>query len=264
MKWIAKTLLSNCHFTLLNNTNNRVIGVSGFSRTSIDAYINKHFQDNKDRLTTIMQQLEHQQFLYDAMTIPFYCWGICYLISSDVPMKQFGQTYTSLYCNLLLVFILMHGLRKTCHTICDVVNNPQFKNICIGLSELAYELQQNSKINLTQKDLPDGFDVKVLIADSGIIIEIEDTYGFTKGYQFLHYTFHEFLVAINLFIKREKGLKGAEQLNKILAGLYGELVSPSNSRSSIARRITDVIAEPNDTKLEDIVKYCYRIHQISS
>ena len=244
---------------------NKFIKVTGFSRTSIDAYITKHFQQNTDRLAAILEQLKQQQFLYDAMAIPFHCWGICYLINSSVAMEDLGHTYTSLYSNLLVVFILKHGLRKKHHKICDVVRDPKFRDICIGLSELAYKLQQNNKINFTQDDLPAGIDIQLLIADSGMIIEIEDAYGFSKSYQFLHYTFHEFLVAINLFVKGKKGLRGAEEVNKMLAGLSGALADSSNPTSSITKKITEAIAKDKQvTKLEDIVKYCYRTHQLRS
>jgi len=241
---------------LLKDTHHRVIEVTGFSETSIHAYINKHFQYDPCRVTEIMNQLKHQQFLYDMMTNPFYCWGICYLISNDVPLEEFGQTYTSLYSNLLVVFILKHGLGKECRKICDVVNNPKFKDICIGISELAYQLEISGKINFTEDDLPGGIDVQVLIADSGMIIEIEESHGFSKSYQFLHYTLHEFLVAINLFIKGEKGLR-SKQVNLMLAGLYGASVGSANPKS-ITKKITEAVSdEIKKIDVEDILKNCY-------
>jgi len=85
------------------------------------------------------------------------------------------------------------------------------------------------------------------------------------SYQFLHYTFHEFLVAINLFIKREKGLNryGVQQINitlVMLAGLYGVFLGSSKSMG-ITKQITKAVAyevthEVTLIEVADILENC--------
>ena len=93
-----------------------------------------------------MKKLHGVPLVYDMMTVPFYCWGVCYLMKNDVPVQEFGQTYTALFTNLLALFVRNHGLRNPSMKITKVLNIPIFKEICIDLAELAYQMKVSGKI----------------------------------------------------------------------------------------------------------------------
>ena len=172
------------------------------------------------------------------------------------------------------MFILKHGLkkRKQYHNLDDVVTSQEFQKVCIGLSQLAYQLETNGKINFTEDDLlstADGSDeILELLNDSGMIIKFENTSMHSKSYQFFHYTFHEFLVAIHLFVRGDKGLPNSHQINTMLAGLIGLAsrldATPTLAADSIAQRIAEVIRQENIpyhqalVSLEDLVRSSYK------
>jgi len=222
----------------------KVFQITGFSQKSIECYIRNHFvaTESFNCAETVLTKLRELPMVFEMMTIPFYCWGVCYLISSNIPVDDFSQTYTELYANLLVVFVLKHGLRKKCRRLVDVLNHPKFKTICFGLAELALKLEEKQQINFTAADLPDGVDIGELVEQSGMIIEIESHDGLMKTYQFLHYTLHEFLVAVNLFINGKFSFVKNKQIQLMLAGLLGGTIEASNS-NLIVRKLGSLLSQ---------------------
>ena len=113
-------------------------------------------------------------------------------------------------------------------------------------------MENKKTITVTKDDLPADIDIEVLVAESGMIIKIEDGHGFPIGYQFLHHTFHEFLVAINLFINNIRDYPSFSIVT-MLVGLYSACVGSSKSQR-ITKEIVQVLSNKVEVKtFEEII-----------
>ena len=194
----------------------RILEITGFNESMIACYVEKHLGD-EDKANSLLAEVKKNDMVYQMMRIPFYCYGICYLLPGNNTVNVMEMTKTSLYCHLFLLFIGEHGTRDN-DEIDDLVKNEEFKKWCAGLAKLAFHLELNGTINFSKEDLPDGVSMEDLIKNSGMIIEIKNRVGPTY-YQFLHYSFHEFLVALHLLITGKLSLELSHNIAIFLFGL---------------------------------------------
>jgi len=203
----------------------RVMEVTGFSENSIYRYLHKLFPEGNEAEKMVSSLRLSAPLVYDMMVIPFYCWGVCFLLKENVEVKKLGPTTTTLMANLLSLFIRNHGNREESLPLKDVIRQEKFKEYCVGLAQLAYDLETKSKINFTQEDLPGDHEIKNLVQYTGMIVKIERNDGWNTYYQFFHYSFHEFLVALHLYIKGESSFireySHSSSIAKMLSGLIG-------------------------------------------
>lgn len=239
----------SCHilFKILKEeqyTNLRLFEITGFNMENIRKYVTHYFQQNSStaclpstrtpvddqRLHLFLQKIKESEILRSLMTIPFYCNGVCNLmLDSEIDIKSIPITYTALFCNLLTIFIRNHGYRNSKQSLSAVLKNESTKQMILVLSQFAFILEKKGKITFSEKDLPNGqTNIEELVEKTGLIVRLDEE-DEPAVYQFLHYSFHEFLVALYCF---HVGLILDWDKVYILpmeAGLAGGLVDESRS-----------------------------------
>jgi len=240
-------------------TNLRTIEIAGFSETGIAQYVRRHFPDESEA-EGLLAMLKKNPILWEMMLIPFYCQGICFLLKNKVKLNDLGMTKTALYCNLFMWFIGKHGTRDN-NEIDDLVEDEEFKKWCVGLAKLAFDLEKNKKINFEEKDLPKDIQMADLIKNTGMVIKIKKQDS-PACYQFLHYSFHEFLVALHMFITGENCLLNYD-ISIFLAGLIGGGLNYSKSPNIVMRLAKAVVRNVNPSFSDVLQRRCFELSQHS-
>jgi len=192
----------------------QVVECNGFTFNSINQYIVNYFKDDQPP-KELVDDMKGNRILYDMMTVPAVCSGVCELIEYDLILEdKMPSSYTSLF-TLLLISRIWKRQFKEASTLNGVFIKPSFKESCINLASAAYHLKLNQKVTFALKDLPVESNVEGLL-QSGLIIKLNDNADKPSSYcyQFLHRVYQEFLVAVYLFDS------GVGKENKKIANKY--------------------------------------------
>eukprot|EP00111_Clytia_hemisphaerica_P018352 TCONS_00054264-protein len=120
---------------------------------------------------------------------------------------------------------------------------------------MAFQLEVEGKIAFTSEEIISGeLSMKEVLDDTGLIIEIDypDSIEGTR-YQFLHYSFNEFLTALHLF---DTGTVDARITNpyilSMLSGLVGGSLYDSQS-SPIVRKFTSIFTKSSTESRKELL-----------
>lgn len=257
--------------------------IVGFNITNLEKYIrqyshhasldrsnqNQKEEEKKEKLEEFITRVKRTPILQSMMTIPFYCNGVCCLmLESEIAVDSIPMTYTGLFSTLLTFFLRNHGFRNTKMKLKHVLEKKKFKKMILLLSRFAFSMEQEGKIVFSTNDFPKS-DVRKLrnaeqlIIRSGLIMKVdrEDE----VSYQFLHYFFHEFLVALHVY---HHGMNTAKScysgyILSMLGGLIGGAVDSSKSNRFV-RKYALKFKPEKSISIEQILKQSPTEYYISS
>ena len=157
------------------------------------------------------------------------------MLDSEISNKSIPMTYTGLFSTLLTLFIRNHGYRNSKLSLSDVLQKEKTKQMILMLAKFTFTMEQKGRITFTEKDFPnEECHIKELAQETGLIIKLE--HEDEPCYQFLHYSFHEFLVALHIFhIRSITDIKKSVYISSMIAGLIGGLVVDSKSNFFVKR-----------------------------
>ena len=194
-------------------TINRHIEVMGFSEEEIKTVVRGTLEKQPQLGETLIKDLEVRSDVHSLCYIPLIC-SIIILVYCKTK-GELPTTLTQLYENFILQTIRRHVKRKTTHNIdpkqlkdldhLPSVLDKSFEELC----QFAYiNLKENNpKITFSSSQLYEFFDQSVKEDYLGLIT-IFTLYD-EESYQFLHFTFQEFLAArwITKYNKTKKAEK---------------------------------------------------------
>jgi len=257
-----------------------VVEVLGFTERNLCSYLRKRLPESDT--TELVKEIRSKSPKVDElMTVPFFCCGISSLFEAGMSVELIGPTKSALYTQLLTL-LLSNG---------DVINNDEqfllmdttlqkssFKESCLCLSQLSYNLQVTGKLIFAQSDLPDKIGIRIedlSRRSGGLVFEIQQktcngSLTPNTKYQFSHYCFQEFLVALHMFVNGtvnvEKAMKNfptsdgqalraeLENILPLLAGLIGGTL-PDSKSPSIIKQFSEVFRTEasGDLTFDDLI-----------
>lgn len=244
-------LLKSRHYTKA-----RLFEITGFNMENIEKYVRQYNNmeqqtssngkvidecqhSRREQVESFLSEVKQSTVLRCMMTIPFYCNGVCCLmLDGEVGIESIPMTYTGLFTNLLTLFLRNHGLRDSNLTLSEVLEKETTKPMILILSKFAFLLEIGGKITFTEQDFNKisaefgkDFNFDDLIKQTGLIIKLRNEKE--PLYQFLHYSFHEFFLALHLFHNGETS--DNHYILPIICGLAGGLVEKSKSNCFVQK-----------------------------
>ena len=216
----------------------KIIELSGFTFQTVNIYYSQYFKDDPP-LKELEDDIKNNKILYDMMTIPPICQGICELIDNGVMTDdKLPKTYTSLF-TLLLVGRIWRRQFKSASSINGVLIKPVFKATCQNLASAAFHLEFQNKVTFHLEDLPNESNIHSLL-ESGFIIKLNDNSDQPNSYcyQFLHRIFHEFFIALHIFIhgfSKESKRVINKSILATLGGFCGAIVANTCADSNVQK-----------------------------
>lgn len=186
----------------------RLVEVVGFDKENVKVFIESEFEDDPQKATGLLKQLENNPILQSVCSIPLNCAITCYLwhtLKQELP-----STMTTLYTQIILS-VVYRDITKKFTEYADVMSLSSFDSIPAKLQpywwricEFAYDTISNNQIVFTQKEL-EVFLPEALTSDQTIfcfgLLQSSPSLllvGHGLSFSFLHLTFQEYLAALHI------------------------------------------------------------------
>ena len=170
------------------------IEVIGFSNERIQEYFSDYFS-NDQFSAKILSDLKDTKQLYELMKIPFYRWCIANILEDDPCIFGIGRTRTTLYSQMLSMFLCNHGFRKNNrHNFERKIKLEGFKHICVYMSRLVFQSLEGNYF-AEEEDIY----MNDTIRKSGLVAVV--TIDGEEVLQLIRGEFKEFFIALHVYLK---------------------------------------------------------------
>lgn len=248
----------------------RLFEITGFNLENIQRYVSQYWETHlkqdgegsrippqEGMLERFLAMINETPILRSMMTVPFYSTTTYHLtLESDISLDSiFSIRYTSLFSRLLILYIRNHGLRNPKLIGMEkVLRNENTKPIILMLGKFAFNMEEKNKIAFTESDIAESVTESDIVKKSGFIIKIEAVDEEEPSYQFFHYSFHEFLVAVHAFHTGSTGNIKSPGIKAMIAGFIGGLQNDSPS-DWLVKRLAEMLKPtgPNKIDIEDLL-----------
>ena len=190
---------------LCTGNHSRTIEIVGFGEKEIEEYIQCAFSDEQSQ-SDFNEYLSLYPHIHSMMYVPLNSAIVTRVYesckSSGIVPKTMTQLYSSLSRTLLLRYLKdKKEYKDTCTTINSFQDLPQpvYDQFC-EICKIAYTGIMSAETELIFQDLPDDFD------SLGLMQSCPELYvdrGRSVSYNFLHFTFQEYLAAYHCFQEGE-------------------------------------------------------------
>jgi hypothetical protein len=182
------------------------VEVCGFDKGRIVEYIQSEFENDKERMDHLLEQLESNPVVMSVCSIPLNCVIVCHLWRWRTLDEALPTTMTELYTKLILNITLRNIQKmnefKYVRSMQNIDSLPSdLQESWINLCRFALQALKNDKIFFSSKELmslfPQGLDKVLsfgLLQSADHILET----GYETFFYFLHLTFQEYLAALHL------------------------------------------------------------------
>ena len=177
----------------------KVVEVGGLTFKAVNTYIS-HYLEDKEPPKELLDDIKTNKVLYDMMTVPSICQGICELLDNEVITgDKLPKTFTSLF-TFLLVGRIWKRQFNTVSSMNGVLIKSAFKTTCQNLASAAFHLELQNKTTFQLDDLPNESNIHSLL-ETGFVIKLNNNVDQPHSYcyQFLNRVFYEFFIALYIF-----------------------------------------------------------------
>ena len=208
----------------------QLIEILGFTRKDVESYAESKMANNLEMLQGFKSYLSCYPYIYSAMYIPLNCAFVVKIYIENWSEDEeivVPKTMTELYTALIRGHVLRHVMSKDSKilTLLRIEDLPNYENF-IHLAKFAHDNLLNNKVVFAEDDLPTGLETFSLMQEEP---ELYVDKGYTKSYNFIHYTVQEYLTAFFVskqdceyqlkFLDSHKGTKHLNVVMKFLSGL---------------------------------------------
>ena len=182
--------------------------IIGFNEESIKDYIVSEFENDSEKASGLIQQLENNAFLQNVCSIPLNCAITCHLWRFSA--QELPSTLTALYTQIILNVIL-RDIKKKFSEYENLISLVSFDSIPSALQsswkcicEFAFNALSKDKLVFSQKELtaffPEAVDLDQELPCFGLLQSSLSLLpvGHCRSFNFLHLTFQEYLAAFHL------------------------------------------------------------------
>ena len=182
------------------------VEVCGFNKESIVEFIQSEFENDKERIDHLLEQLESNPVVASVCSIPLNCAIVCHLWWWRTLDEALPTTMTELYTKLILNITLRNIQKVDEFKHVKILRN--FDSLPINLREswnnmctFAFQAMKEEKIVFSEEELssifPQGLDKVLSFGLLQAADHILET-GHETSFHFLHLTFQEYLAALHL------------------------------------------------------------------
>ena len=239
----------------------KTIEVCGFKEENVIKYIDRFFNQNKDKAIQVKKALKSSSNLKVMATVPVFLWVICSVYSEELITKPLN-TYTELYTYSTLIFLRNHfrgDSQQKNMPLFEVLNCNEIMNSVYALMKLSVQTYMENKVLFTDSDLR-RFSCATPLEKTGFIVKYNRGGHQEAVYQFKHLVLQEFFCGLRLSVKKwvSPYLQNRELLscapiifgihrllkeneNKLFVGFFRKLLDISRSRQNL---VTKAIVAP--------------------
>ena len=189
-------------------TSVNIVEITGFNEESIKDYIISEFENDSEKASGLIQQLEYNAFLRNVCSIPLNCAITCHLWRFSA--QELPSTLTALYTQIILN-VVFRDVKKKFPEDKNLISLVSFDSIPSALQsswqhvcEFAFNALLKDKLVFSQEELsaffPEAVDLDQELPCFGLLQSSLSLLpvGHCRSFNFLHLTFQEYLAAFHL------------------------------------------------------------------
>jgi len=251
----------------------RVITICGFNEESVNKYILKAFDNEKEKACKLKVEISNKPWIKNILHVPINVAIVC-LIFFHSTMSVLPDTLTKLYNLLILCLILRHIQKCTQQAEIEILRSlndltSEFSNQFSELCRIAYVSTLEQKIIFSSQDLLQMGIAEDNMNGMGLLLVAPRVlvYGREKSYNFLHLTFQEFCAAWHLSKLSAEGqskcikvfcdFNHLQMILRFYSGITG-LCNTTILNNLLPYK--QVKSEINRKRTNDLLKFLYEAH----